>query len=118
MWKVTILKSYVLVIKLRIYVINKECDEEYSDGNWKYPDSSYSVIHRLCVNPKYQNQGIGKLTLQHIERQVKKQGSETIRLDVFSLNPYALKMYKKLGYSKTGEVHWRKGKFYLMEKKI
>ncbi|MDP4147194.1 MAG: GNAT family N-acetyltransferase, partial [Bacillota bacterium] len=39
-------------------------------------------------------------------------------LDVFSLNPFALKMYYKQGYIKVGEVNWRKGKFYLMEKKL
>lgn len=39
-----------------------------------------------------------------------------IRLDVFSQNPFALKLYEKCGYAKTGTVNWRKGIFYLMEK--
>jgi ribosomal protein S18 acetylase RimI-like enzyme len=45
-------------------------------------------------------------------------GIDTIRLDVFTLNPYALKMYEKSGYIKVGFAHWRKGEFYLMEKKV
>ena len=29
-----------------------------------------------------------------------------------------MKMYEKLGYVNVGEANWRKGKFYLLEKKI
>ncbi|MBV7275885.1 GNAT family N-acetyltransferase [Clostridium sp. PL3] len=101
-----------------VYVLNSDCDEQYINGNWEYPNAIYSVIHRMCVNPKFQNQGIGALTLNHIEEKLKSAGVETIRLDAFSLNPFALKMYYKQGYIKVGEANWRKGKFYLMEKKL
>ena len=100
------------------YVLNQEHDEQYANGAWKYPNSTYYVVHRLCVNPRFQNKGIGTLTMLHIENEVKKMGVDTIRLDAFTLNPYAVKMYEKLGYSKVGLANWRKGKFYLMEKKI
>ncbi|MGL5353721.1 MAG: GNAT family N-acetyltransferase [Clostridium sp.] len=100
------------------YVLNKECDEEYINGEWKYPNSTYYVIHRLCVNPKYQNNGIGQATMKYIENNLRQMNIETIRLDAFSLNPYALKMYERLGFSKVGIAKWRMGKFYLMEKKI
>ena len=100
------------------YVLNQEYDEQYANGAWKYPNSTYYVVHRLCVNPLFQNKGIGTLTMLHIENEVKKMGVDTIRLDAFTLNPYAVKMYEKLGYSKVGLANWRKGKFYLMEKKI
>lgn len=100
------------------YVLNQEYDEQYANGLWKYPDSTYYVLHRLCVNPATQNQGIGTLTMAHIENQVKNMGIETIRLDAYTLNPYAEKMYSKLGFEKVGIANFRKGKFYLMEKKI
>ena len=100
------------------YVINQECDEQYINGKWKYSNSTYYVIHRLCVNPLFQNQRIGTLTMLHIENEIRKMGIDTIRLDAFTLNPYAVKMYEKLGYLKIGFAHWRKGIFYLMEKKI
>lgn len=99
-------------------MINQECDEQYLNGRWKYPNSRYYVVHRLCVNPIFQNRGIGMKTMIHIENELKKIGIDTIRLDAFTLNPYALKMYKRLGYSKVGIANWRKGKFYLMEKRI
>ena len=101
-----------------IYVLNSECEEEYEDGEWQYPDASFGVIHRLCVNPKLQNKGVGRMTVEHIEEALKAEGIEAIRIDAFTLNPFALKMYDKLGFSKVGTVDWRKGRFWLMEKKL
>ena len=76
------------------------------------------VIHRLCVSPHMQGQGVGTRMMQMIERMLCKQGIQSIRLDAFSKNPYSLKLYQKLGYSTVGEALWRKGLFYLMEKNI
>ena len=53
-----------------------------------------------------------------IEKLLRDRGIETIRLDAYSLNPAALRMYDKLGYKKVGKAVWRKGLFYLFEKKI
>ncbi|MNO16914.1 putative acetyltransferase [compost metagenome] len=103
---------------MSVFVLNQDYDEEYEEGEWKYTDASFCVIHRLCVNPSFQNKGIGRKTMQLVEELVKEKGIETIRLDAFSQNPFALKMYEKLNYCKVGEVSWRKGLFYLMEKKL
>lgn len=105
-------------ILVATYVLNQECDDKYATGSWKYPESKYFIIHRLCVNPQLQSKGIGTLTMLHIEDFLRKIGVETIRLDAFILNPYAVKMYEQLGYLKVGTANWRKGQFYLMEKKI
>ena len=101
-----------------VFVLNSECDEEYEIGQWQYPDASFCVIHRLCVNPKFQNRGVGAYTMKHIEMELKKECVESIRFDAFTLNPYALRLYDKLGYAKVGYVDWRKGRFVLMEKKL
>jgi ribosomal protein S18 acetylase RimI-like enzyme len=95
------------------FVINEEYDEQYDHGEWKHPNAVFRVIHRLCVNPTYQNQGIGTKTMRHIESVQINSGIETIRLDAFTLNPFALKLYEKLGYQKVGYATWRTGKFYL-----
>ncbi|AFQ44325.1 GNAT family N-acetyltransferase [Desulfosporosinus meridiei] len=99
-------------------VINNECEEEYKYGNWGSDNDKFAVVHRLCVNPNYQNKKIGKATMIKIEEILKTEGIQSIRLDTFSLNPYALKMYQTLGYQKVGEVKWRKGLFYLFEKQL
>lgn len=99
-----------------IYVLNREFDEEYRNGNWKYAEKPFYVVHRLCVNPLFQQKGIGRMTMLHIEETVRSMGFQAIRLDAFTENPFALKLYKNLGYTITGHAHWRKGKFCLMEK--
>ncbi len=99
-----------------IFALNKESDEEYKNGKWEEPGRPFYVLHRLCVNPKLQNNGVAKDTMRYIEDMTVKDGIEAIRLDVFSLNPYALKLYCNCGYKEVGKAEWRKGTFYLMEK--
>lgn len=110
---------YVGIIEGRIavvYVVNQECDEQYINGAWQYADAPYYVIHRLCVNPTYQNRAVARRTMLHIEEQLADRGIHAIRLDAFSENPYALRLYESLGYVRVGTADWRKGRFYLMEK--
>lgn len=105
-------------IILSIIVINEEQSPEYQSGQWENKNKNVAVIHRLCVNTKYQNKGIGKQTILKAERFLKENNYNSIRLDAFSLNPYALKLYEKLGYVKRGEVVFRKGSFFLYEKTL
>lgn len=103
---------------IAVYVISEESDEAYDKCNWDNPDDTTCIIHRLCIDPEYQNHGLGKKIMQHIEEQAKKMGYESIRLDVFTENPRALALYKNSGYEERGYADWRKGRFLLMEKKI
>ncbi|MCF0115838.1 MAG: GNAT family N-acetyltransferase, partial [Erysipelotrichaceae bacterium] len=99
-----------------IYALN-ESGEGYEVGNWEY-DLPYYVIHRLCVHPDYQGNGIAKKVLRQIVKEALLQGKESLRLDVFSKNPCAMNLYEHFGFQQVGEVEYRKGIFYLMEKKI
>lgn len=101
-----------------VYALNQSYDEEYENGKWKYVDEPFYVIHRLCVNPTFQHRGIARATLSHIETQLTDMNVHVIRLDVFSNNPYALKLYRSMGYSEVGHADWRKGRFILMEKRF
>ena len=99
-----------------VYAINKECDEQYKNGEWQYIGDKFNIIHRLCVSPNFQKKGIAQTTLLHIEVELLSLGAKAIRLDVFCDNPYALKLYSNNGYHRVGIANWRKGKFLLMEK--
>lgn len=112
---------YVGIMNIQIvvvYTLNQKYDKEYENGKWKYEDEPFCIVHRLCVHPAFQNRGIAKSTLLHIEKQLTEMGIHVIRLDVFSNNPFALSLYDFLGYSKVGYADWRKGKFFLMEKRF
>ena len=98
--------------------LNRKSDPEYQNGDWEYEGEDYQVVHRLCVAPDVQGQGVGVRMMHMAEDMLGKNGIKSVRLDAFSLNPYAIKLYQKLGYRKAGEARWRKGLFYLMEKSI
>ena len=99
-----------------IYVISEECDDEYLKCEWE--NKKPCIIHRFCVSPSFQHNGIGNVVLRHIEKQLIEAGYDSVRLDVFTQNPYALRLYEKNGYVKRGFADWRKGRFLLMEKKL
>ena len=101
-----------------VYAANKCQYEDYFTAKWTYDGDDFCVIHRLCVNPDFQNQGIARITLEHIEDEQKNNGIKSMRLDVFTENPYALRLYEKAGYHKIATADWRKGKFLLMEKAL
>ena len=99
-----------------IYVLNQACDPAYQNADWMYTGGQFFVLHRFCVDPAYQHRGLAQQTLQHLEDALKRQGCMAIRLDVFTENPAALRLYERNGYRQTGTADWRKGRFLLMEK--
>lgn len=100
------------------YALNRECDEGYADGKWTFPESSCLILHRLCLSPSVWGRGIGGMALAHIEEEVRRRGMRSIRLDAFSENPAALRMYEKRGRQNRGDLFLRKGRFCLMEKGV
>lgn len=98
------------------YVISDEYDEQYENASWKCQEDSFYILHRFCVSPKMQNKGVGKEILNHIEMQIKDMGYKSVRLDTFTENPYAQRLYRHNGYEPRGYADWRKGRFDLMEK--
>jgi len=97
--------------------LNQQCDPEYRTTAWQGGEP-WVVVHRLCVAPEAQGQGVGRGLMLAVEDWARANGYADIRLDAFSRNPHALRMYDKLGYVKRGEATWRKGLFYLMEKRL
>ncbi|HWP21521.1 MAG TPA: GNAT family N-acetyltransferase [Candidatus Cryosericum sp.] len=101
-----------------VFVLSEQYNEEYAQGRWLYPGSRFCILHRLCVHPDFQHRRIAARAMDYIETALRKEGVASVRLDAFSLNPYALRLYESRGYEKAGEVTFRKGLFYLYEKKI
>ena len=105
--------------KIAVAFLLEECSkEDYEDANWRYQDPRFIVLHRLCVHPAFQGQGVARQTMDFLEQAVLNRGLHAIRLDAFSLNPSALKLYESRGYEKAGEIQFRKGLFYLYEKRL
>lgn len=114
-------EMYVLVKEDKIIAaiaLNEVQDDGYETGAWTFTEGKVAVIHRLCVDPAFQNQGMAKKTMSFAEDILRKKGYSIIRLDAYSLNPYALKLYEKLGFRKVSALFFRMGKFYLFEKAL
>lgn len=101
-----------------LFVLNREADPVYARGRWLYPETPYLVLHRPCVSPAFQSRGIGAQAVRQAERISKEAGAGAIRLDAFSQNPFALRLYERLGYRRVGQAMLRMGLFYLYEKKL
>ena len=98
-------------------VLNDRQDEDYARGDWFFEEPA-AVVHRLCIDPECQHHGFGRQAIGLAEAALREHGFQSVRLDAFSQNPYALRLYESLGYRKAGEVHYRKGLFYLYEKSL
>jgi GNAT superfamily N-acetyltransferase len=99
--------------------LNQDEDPEYeTNGNWICKGKDFMVVHRLCVDSLHQGKGVGAGALGLIHEKCGREGCKAIRLDAFSKNPIALRMYEKLGYQKVGEAVWRTGRFFLLEKAL
>lgn len=101
-----------------IVVLDKNQPPEYSTIKWESGASIPLVMHRLCVRPKFQGQGIAKQLLTFSEQFAINNSFNSIILDAFSGNPAAINLYENNGYLKKGAVAFRKGEFYCYKKLI
>lgn len=101
-----------------IVVLNETQSPEYSAIDWELDDRTPLVMHRFCVHPKFQKQGIAKQLLTLAERFAIDSQYKSIRLDAFTENPAALNLYANNSYVKRGTVTFRKGDLYCYEKMV
>lgn len=99
-------------------VLNEFQQSEYLDGQWQETAGRPAVVHRLCVHPACWGQGLATKTMELSHEILMIAGYSSVRLDAFSLNPSALKLYARLGYRNAGTIMLRKGLFYLFEKQL
>ncbi len=91
---------------LGIISLNEEQPPEYNRLNWSTPHGRILVIHRLAVNPIFQKQGIGRNLINYAENYAIDNGYTSIRLDAYSGNPRALRLYEKRQYKRVGQVYF------------
>ncbi len=100
------------------YVLNQQADDAFRKGFWTPNRKPYYVIHRLCVAPAFQGLGMGRRMMRHVEKQARALGAGSLRLDAYVFNSRAMKLCQNLGYRKVGLAEFRKGDFYLLEKRL
>jgi ribosomal protein S18 acetylase RimI-like enzyme len=105
---------------LGIIVLNEEQPSEWGKVNWSTREGKVLAVHRLAVNPKWQQKGIGGRLLDFAEEYAVREKYSSIRLDTYSGNPIAICLYEKHGYKRVGQVRFSKRElpFYCYEKTL
>jgi len=81
-------------------------DIEYNDIKWLTKDDKNLYVHRLAVDPKYQNKGIGKLLMDFAENYARDNKLKSVRLDTFSKNERNNRFYKSRKYTQLDDVYF------------
>ncbi len=116
---------YILIKKkeiLGIVIINTMQNPGW-EKKWHLPNDNFLVIHSLAIKVGQQRKGNGEILLNYCEKYAKENGYKSIRLDAFSGNEGAVKLYKGHGYIFTGEIEYSfkpigHQLYYCFEKKI
>lgn len=99
----------------QFYLAREENDSlGYVSIEINYQNSRKTKIHKLYVLPQLQGKGAGKVLLQKIEEEAKKQGDTVLSLNVNKFNS-AVVFYKKTGFKITGSEDIDIGQGFLME---
>lgn len=81
-------------------------EPEYRTIDWLDKAENALIVHRLAISPLFQNKGLAKKLMTFAEERALEKGFDSIRLDAFSGNEKALRLYERLGYKKRGKVNF------------
>lgn len=88
---------------LAVVTIDTQHEDEYNTVRWTTSEPAL-IVHRLCVDPEVQGQGIGRRLMEFVEQYAVRQRFSSVRLDAYSGNPRALALYRQRGYRQAGQV--------------
>jgi ribosomal protein S18 acetylase RimI-like enzyme len=98
-----------------VITLNEDQPSEYGSISWN-DEGRPLVVHRLCIDPEFQGQGLAKRLMEFAEDYARENNFTSIRLDAFPDNSRAVALYDSLNYQLLGTVRFRKGEFYCYEK--
>ena len=80
-------------------------DPEYAGVNWLFGVKP-GAFHRLAIAPAHQGKGLGKQAIEAVCDLLRAQGCDALRIDTYSTNIGAQKLYTRVGMRKAGEVRF------------
>lgn len=100
------------------FALDSRQDPQYAQVAWRFTQGPVAVVHRLMVSPEWQGRGLGRWLMDVAEQRAQQSGCATMRLEAFTNNPGAMRLYEKCGYRAAGIVHFRPGEFTCLEKAL
>lgn len=86
-----VLKKHSINQQIKLFI-----DPETFSNEW--------YLDTICVDKKYQGQGIGTQLLDALPELAKRDGYRVIGLNVDQGNPHARRLYERKGFKKVGEI--------------
>lgn len=88
------------------FVLNDDPQGQYENATWSksLKRGEYMVCHSLASDPAVKGKGVGTEMVQYCIECAKKQGYQSIRLDVVPDNMPAKRLYEKCGFQYIGDV--------------
>jgi ribosomal protein S18 acetylase RimI-like enzyme len=100
------------------FVVDRREEPEYAAVDWRVAGGAAGYVHRLMIHPRCQRRGLGRYLMGFAELAARRLGCRALRLDAFTGNAPALRLYQALGYADVGQVRFRKGLFRCFEKDL
>lgn len=90
---------------------------EYKGLNWSSNEKAI-IIHRMAIDSKYRNQGIGTRLMKHAEDTAFSNGVRYLKTDTYSINTKMNSLFKKCGFKLIGEMNFlgKEKPFYCYDK--
>ena len=85
--------------------VDTNFDPEYAQVNWLF-GTKPGAFHRLAIAPEAQGMGLGRKIIADICEILRAQGCDVLRIDTYSPNENAQKLYAAIGMRKAGEVRF------------
>jgi len=76
---------------------------EYSDLQWS-SNEKCMVVHRMAVNSKFRNSGVGSKLMNFVEELAVRNGVKYLKTDTYSINTKMNSLFKKFNYEFVGEM--------------
>lgn len=90
---------------------------EYDGLNWSMKEKSI-VIHRMAIDSRYRNQGIGTKLMKLAEEVAADNGVKYLKTDTYSINAKMNSLFRKCGFNLIGEMSFlgKEKPFYCYDK--
>ncbi|MBE5809825.1 MAG: GNAT family N-acetyltransferase [Clostridiales bacterium] len=85
--------------------VDTHFDPEYETVNWLF-GTKPGAFHRLAIAPEHQGKGLGRKIIADVCEILLGMGCNTLRIDTYSNNESAQKLYAAIGMRKAGEVRF------------
>ncbi|MGJ9457963.1 N-acetyltransferase family protein [Oceanobacillus sp. CF4.6] len=80
---------------------------EYDTLKWKLPNDKCGTFHRLTVDPGHRKSNIASMMITFLEQYFKQLGLSGMKIDTYSINEKAERLFTQLGYQKVGEYYMK-----------